>query len=82
MPTRFHTQAEYYLLLAQVAYTPEDEALLLSMGCAWHRLGQELDLRDADNGTDKIERDQSPVRQKKALAGRHNRHTPRKPVSR
>jgi hypothetical protein len=46
MPTRFHTQAEYYLLLAQVAYTPEDRALLLSMGCAWHRLGQEFDLRD------------------------------------
>ena len=40
MPTRFHTQAQYYLLLAQVAYTPEDKALLLSMGCAWHRLAR------------------------------------------
>ena len=46
MPYRFGTQAEYYLRLAQVAYTPADKAQLLSMACAWHQLGQELDLRD------------------------------------
>jgi hypothetical protein len=46
MPHRFRTQAEYYLRLAQVADTPADKAQLVSMACAWHQLGQELDLRD------------------------------------
>jgi TPR repeat protein len=46
MPYWFRTQAEYYLRLAQVAGTPEDKAQLFSIACAWHRLGQELDLRD------------------------------------
>ena len=50
MPYRFGTQAEYYLRLAQVAYTPADKAQLLWMACAWHQLGQELDLRDERDG--------------------------------
>ena len=55
MPHRFRSQAEYYLRLAQVVDAPEDKAQLVSMGCAWHRLGQELDLRDADK-TERAER--------------------------
>jgi hypothetical protein len=42
----FRTQAEYYLRLAQAADAPEDKAQLVSMAYAWHRLGQEFDLRD------------------------------------
>jgi hypothetical protein len=49
MPNRFRTQSEYYLRLAQAADAPEDKAQLASVGCAWHRLGQELDLRDEIN---------------------------------
>jgi hypothetical protein len=47
MEHSFRTQAEYFLRLAHVADAPEDKAKLVSMGCAWHRLGQELDLRHA-----------------------------------
>jgi hypothetical protein len=53
MPHRFGTQAEYYLRLAQAVDAPEAKAQLFSVACAWHRLGQELDLRDErDHGTD------------------------------
>jgi hypothetical protein len=45
MTNRFRTQAEYYLRLAELADGPEDKARLMSMACSWHRLAQELDLR-------------------------------------
>jgi hypothetical protein len=47
MPQRFRTQAEYYLRLAELADAPEDKAQFLSMACAWHRLTQELDMRQS-----------------------------------
>jgi hypothetical protein len=47
MPQRFRTQAEYYLRLAELADAPEDKAQFLNMACAWHRLTQELDMRQS-----------------------------------
>jgi hypothetical protein len=47
MSQRFRTQAQYYLRLAELAVAPEDKAQFLNMACAWHRLAQELDMRQS-----------------------------------
>jgi hypothetical protein len=38
---QFHTQAEYYLQLAELAVSPEDRVQLITIACEWHRLAQE-----------------------------------------
>jgi hypothetical protein len=43
---QFRTYAEWCLRVAELSESPEQKASLIATANAWHRLAQELELRD------------------------------------